>query len=324
MEEAKNQTIISTLEQLLALYKKDPSLKFKCKALSTAIPLLQKYQEPILSGKQAMHEITGVGKGIAERIDEILQTGSLVELGVKNEKNDSIDVLKSITGVGDVRAQKWYDMGLRSVEDVRQAITEKKITSTHHIDMGLKYYEDMKERIPRAEIEKIEKKIKKVLKSIDRELVYEICGSYRRGQPSSGDIDLLVSHPKYMEDIRTMKYLPQIVAQMSSSGLLVDHLTEDGDTKYMGFCKYNEKSKARRIDIRVVDYHSYYAAILYFTGSQQLNIQMRNRAIELKMSLNEYGLTSLETKTKIFVKSEEEIFQLLDIPYKTPIERNLS
>jgi DNA polymerase/3'-5' exonuclease PolX len=189
--------------------------------------------------------------------------------------------------------------------------------------MGLKYYEDMKERIPRAEIEKIEKKIKKALKSVDPELVYEICGSYRRKQPSSGDIDLLISHPKYMEEIRNMKYLPKIVAQMSSSGLLVDHLTEEGDTKYMGFCKYNEKSKARRIDIRVVDYHSYYAAILYFTGSQHFNIEVRNRALEKGMTLNEYGLTSLESKRKVFLQSEEELFHILEIPYKTPIERNL-
>jgi DNA polymerase/3'-5' exonuclease PolX len=322
MEES-NKNIISKFEELLILYKKDPSLKFKCKALSTAIPALKQYHQPIQCGKQAMNDIKGIGKGIADRIDEIINSGSLVELGVKNEKYESIDVIKSITGVGDVRAEKWYNLGLRSVEDVKRAILEKKITSTHHIDLGLKYYEDMKERILRDEIEKIEKKIKKSLKKVDKDLIFEICGSYRRGQSTSGDIDLLVSNPKYPEHISNEKYLQKIVKQMSEDELLIDHLTEDGDTKYMGFCKLNSKTKARRIDIRVIDYISYYAGVLYFTGSQHFNIEVRNKALEKGMSLNEYGLSKLDNKEKIFLKSEEDIFKILDIPYRTPCERNI-
>jgi DNA polymerase/3'-5' exonuclease PolX len=320
MEE--NQNIISKLEDLLSLYKKDPSLKFKCKALTTAIPALKKYDQKILCGSQAMNDIKGVGKGIADRIDEIMNSGTLAELGLKNEKYESMDAIKSITGVGDVRAEKWYNLGLRTVDQVREAIASGKIASTHHIDMGLKYYEDLKERIPRAEIEKIEKKIKKSLKKVDKDLIYEICGSYRRGCPTSGDIDLLVSNPKYIEHISGEKYIQKIIKQMSEDGLLVDHLTEDGDTKYMGFCREKASGKARRIDIRVVDYNAYYAAILYFTGSQVFNIEVRNRAIEKGYSLNEYGLKSTSGE-KILLKSEDELFTLLNIPYKSPLERNI-
>ena len=71
MEES-NKNIISKLEELLILYKKDPSLKFKCKALSTAIPALKQYTQLIQCGKQAMNDIKGIGKGIADRIDEII------------------------------------------------------------------------------------------------------------------------------------------------------------------------------------------------------------------------------------------------------------
>ncbi len=316
----QNQTIIDRLEQLLILYKRDPSLKFKCKALSTAIPLLKTYESKIECGAQAMNDIKGIGKGIAERIDEILQTGTLAELGINDEKYYVIDELKSITGVGDVRAEKWYQMGIRSVDDVRNAVAEGKITITHHIQLGLKYYEHMKERIPRAEIEKIEKKIQKLLNGTG--ILYQICGSYRRGQHNSGDIDLLISHPD-CGNCHQVISLRMIVDMFTKAGLLIDHLTEDGDTKYMGFCALNKKSKARRIDIRVIPYVSYYAAILYFTGSQQFNIQMRNRALAMGMSLNEYGLTHIESKERIFLKSEEEIFSLLQIPYKNPYERNL-
>ncbi len=318
-----NEQIISNLEALLTLYKKDPALKFKCKALNTSIPAIKAYTMEIKCGKQAMNDIKGVGKGIAERIDEILKNGVLAELQNKNEKFESMDVLKSITGVGDVRAEKWYNMGIKSIEELKIAIAEKKVTSTHHIDLGLKYYEDLKERIPRAEMDELKKNIETHMKVVDKELIFEVCGSYRRGLPSSGDIDILVSHPKHMTHISDAKFLSKIVKYMETTGFLVDYLTKDGEKKYMGFCKLGPKDKARRIDIRVIDYISYYAGVIYFTGSQHFNIEVRNKALEKDMSLSEYGLVKVNTKEQIFLKSEAHLFEILGIPYKTPEERNI-
>ncbi len=318
-----NEQIISNLEALLVLYKKDPSLKFKCKALNTSIPAIKAYNTEIKCGAQAMNDIKGVGKGIAERIDEILKNGVLAELQNKNEKFESMDILKSITGVGDVRAEKWYNMGIKSIEELKVAIAEKKVTSTHHIDLGLKYYEDLKERIPRSEMDELKKSIETHIKAVDKELIFEICGSYRRGLASSGDIDILVSHPKYMTNISEQKILSKIVKYMETTGFLVDYLTKDGEKKYMGFCKVGPKNKARRIDIRVIDYISYYAGVIYFTGSQHFNIEVRNKALEKNMSLSEYGLVKVDTKEQIFLKSEAHLFEILEIPYKKPEERNI-
>ncbi len=318
-----NENIISNLEALLTLYKKDPALKFKCKALSTSIPAIKSYNQEIKCGKQAMNDIKGVGKGIAERIDEILESGTLIELGIKNEKNEIMDILKSVTGVGDTRAEEWFNKGIKNIEELHNAIKENKVTSTHHIDLGLKYYDDLKERIPRSEMDMLKSSIETHIKAVDKELVFEVCGSYRRGLPTSGDIDILVSHPKYMEHISKQKYLSKIVKVMSDTGFLVDDLTKKGDKKYMGFCKLGPKNKARRIDIRVIDYISYYAGVIYFTGSQHFNIEVRNKAIEKGMSLSEYGLVKTDNNEKIFLKSEAHLFELLDIPYKTPQERNI-
>ncbi len=318
-----NEQIISNLEALLALYKKDPALKFKCKALNTSIPAIKAYNMEIKCGTQAMNDIKGVGKGIAERIDEILNTGVLAELQNKNEKFESMDILKSITGVGDVRAEKWYNMGIKSIEELKVAISEKKVTSTHHIDLGLKYYEDLKERIPRSEMDELKKSIETHIKAVDKELIFEVCGSYRRGLPTSGDIDILVSHPKHMTNISEQKILSKIVKYMETTGFLVDYLTKDGEKKYMGFCKVGPKNKARRIDIRVIDYISYYAGVIYFTGSQHFNIEIRNKALEKDMSLSEYGLVKVDSKEQIFLKSETHLFEILGIPYKTPQERNI-
>ncbi len=322
----KNEKILYYLENLLNKYKKDSSLTFKSKALTTSISNIKKYDQEILCGTQAMNDIKGIGKGIADRIDEIINKGYLEEIGKLNEDFEKVkvmDILKSITGVGDVRAEKWYESGIRSIEDVKKGIEENKISTTHHINVGIKYYNDIAERIPRSEMDKLKKKIEKYLKKIDKNLVFEICGSYRRNQESSGDIDVIVSNPNYIENISSQNYLHKIIETMSQDGFLLDHLTEKGDTKYMGICRNTSKSKARRIDIRVFDYIAYYAGVIYFTGSKDFNIMIRNKAIEKGMSLNEYGFSKIDTKEKIFLKSEEELFQILNIPYKHPHERNI-
>lgn len=316
-----NAAILDVLGSLLDLYKKDPALKFKARALITSIANIKKYPEEIKSGAQAMNDIKGIGKGIADRIDEILSSGTLAELGVKNEKNETLSVLSSITGVGNVRAEEWYAAGLRTVADVHAAIAAKTITSTHHIDMGLKYYEDLTQRIPRAEIDKIKTQIKKLLKAIDPDLVFEICGSYRRGKAESGDIDLLVSNPKFVQEIAAQKYLQKIIEAFTSAGFIIDHLTEKGDKKYMGFCRLSPRKPARRIDIRVFDYVAFYAGVIYFTGSKEFNIEIRNKALAAGMSLNEYGFSKLDDKSKIFLKSEKELFEILGIPFVEPTAR---
>ena len=84
-----------------------------------------------------------------------------------------------------------------------------------------------------------------------------------------------------------------------------------------------QKPIARRLDIRFVPYQSYGASILYFTGSQKFNTDMRNHAIKKGYSLSEYGLTRLSDKVEIPCFTEEEVFKILKYPYKTPKERDI-
>jgi DNA polymerase/3'-5' exonuclease PolX len=117
--------------------------------------------------------------------------------------------------------------------------------------------------------------------------------------------------------------LTQLVDTLKEIGFLIDHLTESGNKKYMGVCRV--VSIARRIDIRFVDYASYYAALMYFTGSKHFNIAVRRRALEMGYSLNEYGLHEAddESKTPIPVESEKKIFDLLGIDYVAPTDRDI-
>ena len=196
--------------------------------------------------------------------------------------------------------------------------------------MGLKYYHSLQKNIPRSEIQQIEKYLVNKAKQIDPDLHILICGSYRRGVQVSGDIDVMIFHVgiKYVRDIYKLaeqdskSYLKLFVDLLSNEGFLIDNLSFNV-MKYMGFCKF-KSYPIRRIDIRFMPYNSLPAAMLYFTGPQQLNEEMRKRAKKRNMLLNEYGLfivDSIGNRTLVPVHSEKDIFEEIGMIYLTPEER---
>jgi DNA polymerase beta len=315
-----NQIIIQKLTELLYHYKNDSKLKFKYIAINKALSYIKAYEYPIKSGKYAKEHIANIGDGIANRIDEIIKTGTLKEL--PNEYNEDIinatNNLLKITGLGETKIKKLINMGITNVDHYIKAVEEGKIKSTHHIDIGIKYYDDFQKRIPRQEIEKMEIILKKELNILNSSLIFNICGSYRRGKNTCGDIDILITNKDENDKIQ---YLPLYIKKLTKIGFLIDNLTVNGQKKYMGVCKIDKF--ARRIDIRFVNYSAYYAALIYFTGSKNFNIYIRNKAIEKKYSLNEYGLKDKNTNNLICLHTEKEIFDLLGIDYCEPTERDI-
>jgi len=318
----KKELIIFNLSKLKNIYKKKSDKKWNLKALEIAIDKIDKYEGIIISGDQLKNEIKGIGEKFSKRINEILETNTLKEL--ENEfnlvENNITDILL-ITGVGMVRAKKWNELGIYNIIDVKKALTNKIIKSTHHIDIGIKYYEDFQQKIPRDEIDNAKNIIYNTLKKLDHELIFEICGSYRRGNIESGDIDILISHPNFYDNISKEKFLEKIIKELTSINFIIDNLTSKGDTKFMGVCKIHKL--ARRIDIRLVDYKFYYTSLLYFTGSKNFNLYIRNKVLENNYSLNEYAITDLNDNSLKYLNSEEELFEILKIPYLDPRERNI-
>ena len=317
-----NKLIIGTLLKQLNLYKKDKSKKWKSIALQKAINSIKNLDFEIKSSVD-VKGIKGIGKGMLSRIDEILTTGTLSDLIDENVIDvNLIEKFKEITGVGDVKAEQWIKSGFKSVNDVLKAFNEGKLEVTHHIKVGLTYFNDFKQRIPRKEIEKIEKTFGKYLKHMNEDLIYQICGSYRRGCKDSGDIDIIITNPNVEKNIQKYKYLTNIVNLCKSKGFIIDDLTSMGEKKYMGVCRLSDSSKARRIDIRCFNKDEYPAALLYFTGSKNFNVLVRQKANGLGYSLNEYGLKDKSTNSLRSLNSEEELFEILKIPYLKPNERD--
>ena len=197
--------------------------------------------------------------------------------------------------------------------------------------LGLKYFHDMSQKIPREEVEKIESILKKVAQRMNPDIKVMLCGSYRRGRPRSGDIDCLITHPdiKTKEDLEIAhtNILSQFVKVLTNVGFIIDHLTDFGKSKYMGFCLLNlqgsSKNTARRIDIKFIPYNSFGAAVLYFTGSKTFNTMMRTFAITKGYKLNEYGLVRTADGEFIPCPDEMDAFTLLGYPYKKPEDRDI-
>lgn len=203
--------------------------------------------------------------------------------------------------------------------------------------VGIKYFHHMSLKIPREEIKKGESILKQLGKHMNKDLLVMICGSYRRGKTTSGDVDCLIAHPliktKLDLDNSPVNLLANFVELLINANFIVEQL-DMGTKKFMGFCNIMQFIKdnksdmqtnhiARRIDIRFVPYESYGSSILYFTGSRKFNTDMRTYALKKGFSLNEFGLTNVNDGTIIPCSTEEEIFKILKYPYKKPEERDI-
>ena len=355
---SQKQREIQDLKDLGESKSKITSLTFKIISFRKALKILRSYPLEINSTENLSH-IKGMGKGIIKRIDEILATGDLKSELKSDEQfisaGNNIANLQRITGIGPAKAKKLHQQGIHlsllldevkrgRVPDLESVVIHElnkgnkpKISEllshlTHHQYIGLKHFEDTEKRIPRQEIQTIETMLSEFITS---PMSYIICGSYRRGCPDSGDIDMLITHKKIITNEQLQKdknnFLLQLVARLTDTGFLIDHLTTKGKTKYMGYCRLGPQYPARRIDIRFVSYDCFYPAILYFTGSGNFNQNMRGNALRQDYTLNEYGLFKIAgydgrkiiKGNKVIVNSEREIFDVLGMSYIEPRDRNI-
>ena len=317
-----NYKIIEQLEKLKISYYGKKDKKWQINALNKAIQPLKKYDKIISSGTQVQNEIKGIGKKIALHIDDILKNGFIEELSNQNIQQKSYEDFMAIVGVGQAKAKEWISKDIKTIEQLKKAIAENKISLTHNIELGLKYYDDLKIRIPRIEIDKLKKKVSQILKKINKEILFEICGSYRRNNQDSGDIDFLISHPKYKDQNQDYNYLKEILKELKKEKIIIDEMTKNPTKKFLGMCKIPDYPIICRIDLMYIDYESYYSSIMYFTGNKYFNVYLRNKCLEKNYSLNEYCLTHLESNEKIFLKNESHIFEILEISYLEPEQRN--
>jgi len=325
-----NKSIVEMLVELADYERNVTRALHKSNAYRKAAAALSAHPKAISNGDEAK-KLPGVGEKIAKKIDELLQTGKLKKL--ENIRNDdtsvAIQFLTRVSGIGPAHAKKLYDDGIRTLSDLRN----NPESLNHHQRIGLKYFEDFEQRIPRVEMEILESCLQQLVLDLDKDYRATVCGSFRRGASSSGDIDVLLTHANYDS---SMPKQPQLLKVVVEAALLTGFATDQislGETKFMGVCRVPDELAEedsprpyRRLDIRLIPKDQFPCGTLYFTGSDMFNKHMRAIAIEKGFILNEYclrfnGWTGVPGEP-VPVQTEKDVFEWLGMPYQAPPERN--
>tara|TARA_Y100000389_G_scaffold11533_2_gene10605 strand:- start:1519 stop:2799 length:1281 start_codon:yes stop_codon:yes gene_type:complete len=307
-----NLNIINNLK-ILEEYERILGNNFKANAYGKVINNIELYSEEIKT-KDDLKKIKGVGEKINEKIIEYLDTGEIKKIKDINE-DETFKLNKKLSNIYGIGPKKIKEL-MSKISKYEELFDEKNSKLLNNKQkIGLKYQEDLEKRIPYNEGKEHNKLINNVIKLIDINIEFEIVGSYRRKNKDMGDIDILI------KDTEGFK-LNELIDKLKEKKYIIETLA-NGKNKFMGICKLSDIQSARRIDILVANESYYYFALLYFTGSYQFNILMRRKALEKGYSLSEYGLKDIKTDKliELEVKSEEKIFEILDMKYVIPSNR---
>ncbi len=262
-----------------------------------------------------LKKIPGIGKAIAEKIGEIIETGRLEYLErLEAEIPAGVAELMKVPDVGPKSAMAIYNtLGIRSLDELEAAAEMGQLRqirgfgakTEQRILAGIQALRQRSIRsllgvaLPRAEM-----LLKALQEAVGAAILQaDVAGSLRRRRPTIGDIDLLVAAEAadaaaIMTAFQTLPQVSEILVAGESKSAIRLHSGE-------------------QVDLRVVQSKHWGCALQYFTGSQQHNIQMRRLAQMAGLSLNEYRFRS-ESGEEFFCPTEEEVYQRLGLPWIAP------
>ena len=308
-----NEKFIEILDKLSNIMLKKGEV-FRARAYQKAQEFIISYPNNI-AGLSDLIGKPNIGPAVLERLEEFIVTGSLQI--IEREKNNPINVLSDVYGIGPKKAQELVEQGITTIEQLR-ANQHQLLNETQKV--GLKYYEDILKRIPRQEIECYNTLFKNI---ILENANYEIVGSYRRKAENSGDIDVIITSDSGQNFIT---FIDTLIKQK----IIIEVLSR-GSSKCLVIARITPSSIARRVDFLYTSKEEYPFSILYFTGSKIFNTIMRNQALTMGLTMNEHGLYKMENKikerkektekVKHHFESEQDIFKYLNMEYREPWER---
>ena len=288
-------------------------IQFKPRAYRNAARGVENLAEDI--AKSNLEDIPGVGKHIAAKIQELLDTGKLKYYEkLKKEIKVDVEELNLIPGLGPKKIKLLYEkLKIKNIKDLEKAIKKKRLQklsgfgeeSVKNIMEGIELFKLKVQRFPYQEITPIAEDIKKKMSKNKAVQKIVIAGSYRRKEKTIGDLDFLIVSSK-----------PKEVMKVFISQDNIKKVLAKGITKSSILLNNN-----LQIDLRVVKKEEFGAALLYFTGSKRHNIKLRKIAIKRGYTLNEYGLYTFDKKKLVASKTEKEIYKKLGLKYLPPEER---
>ncbi len=306
----KNQEIAKILYEIADLLEIE-GVEFKPRAYRRAAQNIESLSVDIeeLYKKGQLDKIPGVGKSIAEKIKEYLETGKVRKLEELRKKIPvDIESLSAVEGLGPRMIKTLYEkLGVKNLDDLERVCKERRLRRLKGFGEKLerKILENIqlvKQRqqqrfllgfvLPEANaiVEELKPYVKKI----------SLAGSIRRRKETIGDVDILAvaDEPEYVMDLFTgMKRVEKVLAKGK---------TKSSVRLYGGI----------QVDLRIVEEESFGSALQYFTGSKEHNIEVRKIAIKHGYKLNEYGL--FKGEKKIAGKDEEEVYKALGMQWIPP------
>ena len=320
-----NQEVASKLREVYNLMQLAGENRFRAIAFDRAAQTIEGLNDEILKyiESDSLTDIKGIGKSIAEDIKSYHETGTMPVLeDLKQRVPPGLIEWTNISGLGPKNIIKIHkEIGITTIDELKEACLNGEVASlpglgqksADKILKSIEYLDKYGERCRLDQALAIAEPFFEFIKNLDGVLEADIAGSLRRSRETIGDIDILVAAEQ--EDAES------IFDAFVSHELVVEILGR-GDTK-----SSVRTVTGRQVDLRIVKPKEYPAALMYFTGSKEHNIVLRQRARDRGMALNEYGLFKLTDDKEtdfdqpVETDSETGIYQKLGLNFILPEHR---
>ncbi len=313
-----NSDIADAFDEIADLLEFEGANQFRVRAYRNGARAIRDLAESVAAivtdDPKRLEDIEGVGESVAQKCVTLVQTGQLPQLNDLRKKiPHGVLAMMRVPGMGPKKAATLYkELKIASLDELKAACEAGKVrelkgfgakTEKSILD-GLAIAAEADKRIYWAEADEIVAALREHMNTCEQIEKQEFAGSYRRGKDTVGDLDLLV------------------VAD--DSGAVMDHFgkfDEVNDVIARGGTKMSVRLKRGvQVDLRVVPAESFGAALQYFTGSKEHNVELRGRAKQRGLKINEWGVFRVNGKKEEYLagQTEEYVYATLDLPVFPP------
>ncbi len=316
-----NKAIANILYETADLLEIDGQDSFRIRSYRNAAQAIENHSQQIkdiIGEPKQVLAIAGIGKGMLQNLQELFKDGRLaVQKQLLEKYHPSMLQLLKIQGLGPKTiALIWSAYKVSDVDGVEKLAQEGKIRVLPRMGEKqeaklLKAIADYRRISGRFLIDAAETEAEKLTAYLEKfPGIDKItpAGSLRRGRESVGDLDILVTGKACASEQGRQK----AIAYAAQYPPLMDVIAS-GDNKI----SFHVRS-GMQVDVRLLPPESFGAAMQYFTGSKAHNVALRQRALKMGYTLNEYSLATLEGEKPVAGKTEEEIYSKLNLDYIPP------
>jgi DNA polymerase (family 10) len=316
-----NKAIANILYETADLLEIDGQDSFRIRSYRNAAQAIENHSQQLkalIDDDKQILAIPGIGKSMLRNLHELFKDGKLaVQTELLAKYNPSMLQLLKIQGLGPKTiALIWSAYKVSDVDGVEKLAREGKIRELprmgeKHEAKLIKAIEDYRRISGRFLIDAGEEEAEKLtayLKKFPGIDKITPAGSLRRGRETVGDLDILVTG----KACDTEEGRQKAIAYVAKYPPLMDVIAS-GDNKI----SFHLRS-GMQVDVRLLPPESFGAAMQYFTGSKAHNVALRQRALKMGYTLNEYSLAALDGGKAVAGKTEEEIYTKLKLDYVPP------